>query len=257
VTHGKFGDGTVVSEAEGKTTVQFDDGSKKIISSDYLEPTDLPARPGAPERPPSGSREETPREQHIRGQRRARRAASKEGIEARKKMGRSRLLEGEYDPFQDLLESDEVVEFTENKELPKDTRMHHTQQTSADPQMADVPEHIQPVTHKEHIGEHLGDPGKVPTAGVRGDVTTPKQPIYDPNAPEMQASRANPREPVGEGSLEEEGISETSARKSPNFRNLPRVRDPALRDIYDHEIRTPNGVFRHLIGSKTWVRFPN
>jgi hypothetical protein len=124
--------------------------------------------------------------------------------------------------------------------------------------MADVPEHIQPVRYTEHLEEHLGDPGKVPTAGIRGDVTTPERPIYDPNDPEVQAGRYNPSEPAGEGGLEQEGIGETPARKSPNFRNLPRVRDPALRDIYDYEYRTPEGdLFRHHISSNRWVLFPS
>jgi hypothetical protein len=125
--------------------------------------------------------------------------------------------------------------------------------------MADVPEHIQPVRYVEHVPtEHLGDPAKVPTAGIRGDVTTPEEPIFDPNDPKIQARRFSPNEPANEGDLEEQGIQETPSRKSPNFKNLRRVRDPALQGIYDFEARTPDGdLLRHHIGSGQWVLFPN
>jgi hypothetical protein len=64
VTHDKFGDGSVVSEAEGKTTVKFDKGGEKIIRSDYLEPTDRPPPPEAlpkPAKKPLAPRRPRPR----------------------------------------------------------------------------------------------------------------------------------------------------------------------------------------------------
>ena len=57
VTHEKFGDGTVISEGEGKTTVQFDDGSQRTILSERLGPTD---RPGPAEPPPKAPRKPRP-----------------------------------------------------------------------------------------------------------------------------------------------------------------------------------------------------
>jgi hypothetical protein len=58
VTHEKFGDGTVVRQGEGKTTVRFDDGTERTIMSERLEPTERPAPAGA---------EPPPREAPTRG----------------------------------------------------------------------------------------------------------------------------------------------------------------------------------------------
>jgi hypothetical protein len=138
--------------------------------------------------------ESQPANREYEGGRRARSAASREGIAERKEIGAERLRTEQYDPFQDFLEADERDAFIESggKEVPPGTQMHHTQQTMADPGMADVPEHIQPVTPAEHIpGEHGTNPANVPTAGIRGDVTTPRNPIFDPNA-EAAGGATNP-----------------------------------------------------------------
>ena len=187
--------------------------------------------------------EETPREQYLRGQRRARGAASKRGIELRKKIAYKRMSKDQYDPLQDLLSSDERTAFLESKgkELPKNIDWHHTVQTSQDPGMADVPEHIQPARHTEHIyEEHQGDTGGAPTAGIRGNVTTPEDPIYDPNAPEVQARRYNASQPLGDEDLEEEGFSELTSRKPRDFRDLPRA-PQALRADYDYQLPVAGG----------------
>jgi hypothetical protein len=209
---------------------------------------------------PAPAAEETPQQQYYRGQKRARRAASKRGIELRKRIAYERLSKHQFDPLQELLSSDELEAFleSEGEELPKNIDWHHTVQTSQDPGMADVPEHIQPVRYTEHVGgEHLGDPGGVPTAGLRADVTTPEQPIYDPNAPELQARRYNSFEPTGEQTLEEQGFSKLPARKPPNFRNFRRVAQQ-FRNNYDFELRGPKGeIFRRHIASGKWVLFPN
>jgi hypothetical protein len=179
------------------------------------------------------------------------------GIELRKRIAYERLSNHQFDPLQNLLSSDELDAFleSEGEELPKNIDWHHTVQTSQDPGMADVPEHIQPVRYTEHLEEHLGDPGKVPTAGLRGDVTTPEQPIYDPNAPEVQARRYNPYEPTGDEGLEQEGLSEAPPRKPRNFRNLRKV-PKQVRNYYDWAVRSPEGdVFRRHKASGKWVLF--
>lgn len=195
------------------------------------------------------------------GGKRARSAASKEGIKRRKKLAYDHMSKGEYDPLQDLLTADERDAFleSEGKELPGDIDWHHTRQTSADPGMADVPEHIQPLRHREHMyGEHGGKPANTPTAGIRGDVTSPKNPIYDPNAPEVQSGRFNPNEPVGDGSLEEQGISiqEFGKRRPANFKDVGKVRDPALKKKFDYQIKSETGVYRREISTGKWILFP-
>jgi hypothetical protein len=184
----------------------------------------------------------------------ARSRASQKGIKSRKKIAFDRMSSEEYDPLRDLLQADERAAFLEDKELPKDIDWHHTRQSSADPSMADVPEHIQPVSYLEHrFDEHSARPGDVPTAGIR-DVTSPKQPIYDPDAPEVRASRANPNEPVSKGTWEDIGASEREfgKRAPPNFKDLPKVRDPALKAKYDYQEKEDAGVWRHQRGTKTW-----
>jgi hypothetical protein len=229
------------------------------------EPT--PTEPTATEPTPTEEQHGSPAEEEGQnrrrdpGGRRARGAASRKGIEARKKIAYERMSNGEYDPLQDVLTPDERAQFldSEGKELPKDIDWHHTQQSSADPGMADVPEHIQPLRIREHIhGEHLGRPGNVPTAGIKGDVTTPTKPIFDPNAPEVQTGRVSPNEPPAEPTLGEEGFSEGdfSKRRSPNFRDIGRVRDPVYSGQYDYQIPTEGGVYRREIATGRWTFFP-
>ncbi len=124
--------------------------------------------------------------QRARSGRDARRRASKQGIAKRKKIGAENLRTEQPDPaFQEHLQADERDAFIESKgrTVPRDTNMHHTRQSSADPGMADVPEHIQPVTRAQHMStEHSPHTADAPTAGIHGDVTSPENPVYDPNA---------------------------------------------------------------------------
>jgi hypothetical protein len=209
----------------------------------------------------------------------ARDRASQHGIKLRKKMAYDRMSEGQFDPLQNLLAADEINAFLQSggKKLPKNIDWHHTRQSSADPGMADVPEHIQPVRYLEHkFGEHSARPGDVPTAGIR-EVTTPSKPIYDPDAPEVQTARYNPNEPVAEGSFQEEGLSvrDFGKRAPPNFKELGKVHDPVLKNLYEfkevlrgstfmklkgtkewHQIRIENGVYMRKIGKGPWEPIP-
>lgn len=180
----------------------------------------------------------------------------------RKRMAYDRMSKGKYDPLQDLLKADERAAFlaSKGKELPKGIDWHHTRQSSADPAMADVPEHIHPVRHTEHkYGEHSARPGDVPTAGIRGDVTSPKQPIYDPNAPEVQTGRFDPNEPAAKGTLSEEGIStrehSPKTRRPPGFKDVGKVSDPALSPRYDYQVKTKEGTWRRNKETDEWVLF--
>jgi Domain of unknown function (DUF4157) len=228
------------------------------------EPSEAPEEPKSTEPDKKADSPDTkkskPKKESKPGKR-ARSAASKKGIKLRKKMAYERMKAGQYDPLQDLLTADERAAFmdSEGKELPKDLDWHHTRQTSADPGMADVPEHIQPTRHVEHMfGEHQGQPGNVPTAGIRGEVTSPSKPIYDPNAPEVQTGRYNANEPAAEGTLEDQGMTEgdMTKRKSPNFRDLPKVQDPALKAKFDYEMKGSDGIYRREISTGKWVKFP-
>lgn len=199
------------------------------------------------------------------------------------------MSKGEYDPSVDLFEADQVATFLNSegknlsKNLPKNTDWHHTQQSSALPELADVPETIQPLSYLEHkFDAHSARPGDVPTAGLR-EVTTPAKPIYDPNAPETQTARYNPREPLAEGSLAEEAVStrDLPNRAPPNFKDLPKVQEPALKSQYDyketlrlnkkskplvfmrhkatgewHQIKLENGVYMRKIGKGPWEPVP-
>jgi hypothetical protein len=214
-----------------------------------------PAEPAAPV-------EETPREQYLRGQRRARAAASKRGIELRKRMAAERMGNEEFDPTREVLYPEEREPFIEGKGKLKgdakreDIAWHHSRQTSQNPDMADVPEHIQPVTKQEHFyEEHGGDTGNVPTTGTRGDVTTPENPIYDADAPDVQARRYDFTASSGEQSPEQQGMSELPGRKPPDLGGLPRV-PRAFRGQYDVQYSTRSGVFRHHIATGRWVFFP-
>jgi hypothetical protein len=176
-------------------------------------------------------------------------------------MAYERMSKHQYDPLQDLLEKDEIDAFltSKGKDLPKNIDWHHTRQSSADPSMADVPEHIQPVRYTEHkYKEHSARPADVPTAGIHGDVTSPEKPIHDPNAPEVQTARFNPKEPLAEGTLEEQGMSEREfGKRAPgNFKDISKVRDPALMPYYDYQIKTENGIWRKVRGTKIWLLFP-
>jgi hypothetical protein len=193
----------------------------------------------------------------------ARRRASQKGIEARKKIAYERMSSHQYDPLQDLLTFAEADAFIDSggKELPKDIDWHHTRQTSADPGMADVPEHIQPLRHAEHIfgaGAHRGKPANVPTAGIHGKVTSRERPIYDPNAPEVQSRRFDPNEPVGEETLAVLGMSvrEFGKRRPPNFRDIGKVRDPVLKTKFDYQVKTEDAIYRREISTGKWLRFP-
>lgn len=196
----------------------------------------------------------------FEGGKRARRTASKRGIRRRKRLAYERMSSGKYDPLQDLLTADERERFLDSKgkDLPKDIDWHHTRQSSSDPAMADVPEHIQPLRiPREHIfGEHLGRPADVPTAGIRGDVTSPEKPIFDPNDPEVRTREYMPDEPAGEQPLEGFSEGESSARRPPNFRDIGKVRDPALKSRFDYEIRQPDGIYRREIATGKWIKFP-
>ena len=119
--------------------------------------------------------------------------ASRQGIRKRIKEARERIGRGAYDPLMDTLSPDEVETFVDTGRLPEDISWHHTVQTSSDPSMADDIGTIQPVRGNDHIfGEHSGDTGMTPTAGIRGDVTTPERPIFDPNDPQTQTERYYP-----------------------------------------------------------------
>jgi hypothetical protein len=122
-----FGEGRVIRVYEGKATVAFDGpAGEKTIHVDYLKPTgEAPVE--EPTGDPSSPREETPRQQRLRGQKRAVGAASKKGIRLRKKMAFERLSNGQYDPLQDLLEPNEMQEFMDSggKKLPKDILASH------------------------------------------------------------------------------------------------------------------------------------
>lgn len=121
--------------------------------------------------------------------------AATQGIRNRMRLARERILRGEYDPLVDTIPADELEEFLDTGRLSHTTEqvdMHHTVQKSSDPSMADEVESIQPVTNSEHAVEHDGDYGATPTAGIRGDVTNPDRPIYDPNDPDVQAGAYSP-----------------------------------------------------------------
>ncbi|MEM8742763.1 MAG: RHS repeat-associated core domain-containing protein, partial [Pseudomonadota bacterium] len=126
---------------------------------------------------------------------RAHEEAANAGIKRRIAEARERILRGEYDPLVDTIPADELDEFLETGKLSHTTDQvdwHHTTQKSSDPMMADEVDSIQPTTNAEHGVEHNGDFEATPTAGIRGDTTTPDRPIYDPNDPDVQAGAHHP-----------------------------------------------------------------